>query len=351
MKTFEKDRFKVNIIEGRAGKPEMLREGDFAKLFFGSEPVGVGPLGIYTPKPWPPNVTASKLQQKQLAEKSLEQRLFDDAEKPFVFWKSAQRNKESMEWRPEDPQMLDFVEKQYRQYEARGKLLEQVQKLVAEINKAQRSEGRDIGQLFSELAKKNGTSILTLYKVASLVENPDRNSADLMPFVDYALPRERFPYARSDMVKQFLSLRSLNAPLKPDVEEADKQNKTPAGEAALKRAKADLEELGKLNEGLFRSELVTNPKLKSLGQIQVLTNRPRNTYYITMVTGYNEPSINETLAQVGQREGSQNSFIDQVQIDQGKELMQLLSKHLQKLAEVEISTEARKQFGDESQSQ
>ena len=151
----------------------------------------------------------------------------------------------------------------------------EVKAIAGDVKKAQQSEGKDLAQTMRDLAKKHGTDVITLNKVAKLVENPDRRPADPLTYGDYILPRGRVPFARPDMVKQLLALRGLTAPLKIDVEEVDKSAKSAAAEAAAGRAKSELEELNTLNKNLFSPDIVSNPFAK-VGQIQVLTNKPRD---------------------------------------------------------------------------
>jgi len=202
-----------------------------------------------------------------------------------------------------------------------------------------------------ELAKQSSTELLTLNKVAMMVENPDRRPSEPVNYVDYALPRGRIPFARSDMVKQLFSLRGLKAPLKADLEDAERQAKTPGSEAAASRARAELEQLNKLNEALFYPELVTNPKMR-VGQVQVLTNKPRSVYYITTVTSFIEPSMSsyfgDVLPQAVGKDSSRNLFVDQVQQEFGKRLIAEMSAQLRAQAsDFDISDQAKKQFGDD----
>src|SRR5205807_421601 len=136
-------------------------------------------------------------------------------------------------------------------------------------------------------------------------------------------------------------------------EESDKSSKTGGTDAAAGRAKAELEELNKLNTNLFSSDLAANPKAKT-HQLQVLTNKPRDIFYIATVVGYVEPSnygylIGDFTPQALSKDTSQFAFADQVQHDAGKELFRLVVQQLRSRAEVEISEQARKQFADEPQ--
>jgi hypothetical protein len=354
--SFDKYRTVVNQIEGRDGKSDMLREGDFSKIFFGTEPLGIGAQEPFTPRVWPPYVTVPKWRASPLAQKSLEQRLFDTATKPIVFWKSVKRAAEPLEWRPDDPKMIAFVEKQYRLQEARANLMPEVKKIADELKRAQQSEGKDLPQTMRELAKKHGTSVVTLDKVAMLIENPDRRAADPMSFVEYALPRNRIPFARPDMVKMLLSLRGLQEPLKINTEESEKSGKTGGTEVAVSsRAKQELEELNKLNAELYSSDIAKNPKAK-VGQIQVLTNKPHDMFYIATVVDAVQPSaygylLQDLTPQLAGRDNSQFAFAEQVQQDFGKELVRILTQQMRSQADVDVSEQGRKQFADEAQGQ
>jgi hypothetical protein len=198
--------------------------------------------------------------------------------------------------------------------------------------------------------------VFTLNKVAMLVENPDRRAADAMSYVEYALPRNKIPFARPDMVKQLIALHGLQEHLKVDVEELEKPGKAASTDtAAASRAKQELEALNKLNAELFSADLAKNPKAK-VGQVQVLTNKPRDIFYIATVVDAVQPSMygyltHDLMPQLSSKESSQFAFADQVQKDYGKELLRMLSQQMRSQADVEISEQGRKQFADEAQGQ
>jgi hypothetical protein len=329
---FEKYATQVNLIEGRAGKPEMLRKGDFAKLFFGSDYLGVGNTDAWVPKVWPPyaNTPKQQLEDPFLAEKSREQRLFDKDEKPIIFWKSAKVGAMVQPWDETNERMVEFAEKQYRMFTARPKLMDEVKRLAKAVADAQLSppEGKDSPTLMRELAAKHGTKVIVLKDVAQLVENQNRSALESINYVEYALPRNEIPFPRSDMVKDLLALHNLPAPLKIE----------------------DYKDLNDLNSSLFvQPKPGARPKL---GQVQVLTNKPRTVYYVAMVTKVSEPEMFhyfETVLPQAVPGKSQNMFIDQVQIDYGKNLLKTSMEQLRLQAEVFISDEARKAFADSDQ--
>ena len=342
---FQKYRFFINTAGGRAGKADALKEADFGKLFFGTDKLGVGPLGTFVPKIWPPNITLPTAQLNlPLGPKALEQRPFDSDERPIIFWKSAKRSQAVRPWNPDDPKMLEFVETQYRLTEARSKLLPEVRKIVEEIRKVQRSENTDLAAKLRDLAKTYKTSVVTLPNVTTLVPNIDIKTSMTTPYMDYELPRGRIPHPRDDMVKQLLALQTLSAPLKIDVEDPEKKGKAADSDPAVKRAKVDFEEINKLNDDLFLKPADFKVKIP---QVQVLTNKPRDVVYLALVSGIKEPRNLEylTLPDVSPFGGLQPTFADQVQQDFGKELLALMTKHLRE--KVEIHEKARSQFGDE----
>jgi hypothetical protein len=331
--SFNKNRFFVNSIEGRAGKPEMLREGDFAKLFFGSEPLGVGNQDIYVPKVWPPYVSVPKQQLEGnpfLAEKSREQRLFDKDEKPFVFWKTIKLPQAAQPWDPNNLRLVDFTETQYRMFQARTKLLEEVKQIAEQVREVQRAEDKNVEAKMKELAQKHGTEVIVLQDVAQLVENKNRGPLDDVAYVEYTLPAGKVPFAREDMVKDLLKLNGLTTALKFD----------------------DMKELTDLNEKLFSKNLKPG---STPGQLQVLTNKPRTVYYLAMVSAVRPAQMfhyfENVLPQAIATGRAQNLFVDQVQTEYGKELLKLTLDRLRMEAKVEISDLARKQFAEAEQAQ
>jgi len=322
--SFFKYRWQVNEAEDRNRKPEYLREWDFNKLFFGSEPLGVGPLEPFSPKIWPPYATRPKTRQDPLKQDESEIRMFDDALLPVIFWKSEKRSSEAKPFNRHDPKMVEFVEQQYRYDKARGKLLEEVKKFAAEVKKAQHVSGKDLTVVMRELAREHGTDLVMLNKVASLVENPEKGEGQ-PAYVEYALPinvPNRVVFPRPDMVKNLLALHGLTAPLNFDIKELDE-----------------------LNKDLFWKDLSISSKV---GQVQILPNKSRGIYYIATVTDAKPPEKFSFFAGGGfVKEGFQSKFADQVQEDYAKELLQSFVQQMRTSADIDISKDAQKQFADE----
>jgi hypothetical protein len=321
----------VNSIEGRAGKPEMLREGDFSKLFFGNETVGVGAQETYVPKVWPPYVSVPKLQLENplLADKSREQRLFDKDDKPFIFWKTVKLPQAAQPWNPNSVGMVEFTTMQYRMFQARARLVDEVKQIAEEIRQVHRAENKDVQGKMRELAQKHGTQVIVLKDVAQLVENKNRGPLDAVTYVDYSLPAGKIPFPREDMVKDLLKLNNLPAPLKFE----------------------DMKEVNELNEKLYDKNI--KPGGKGMGQIQVLTNKPRSVYYFALVTQVSDAQMfhyfENVLPQAAATGRAQNHFVDQVQGEYGKELMRLTLDQMRGSAV--ISDAAKKQFAESEQGQ
>jgi hypothetical protein len=336
---FDKQRYFINLTEGRSGKPDMLKEGDFPKLFFGSDPTGVAPLELFEPNVWPPNVTPKKTVETMVTgAKPSALRLFDTAPEPIIYWKSDKKGSEVLRWQDKNPEFLKLVEKQYRMSEARNLMLNEVKRLTGELKKVQKIEGKDLLTEMRVLAKESGLQVMTLNNVAKLVENPYRTSAqeEVSTYEPYTLPRGRIPFPREDMVKDLLAMYQQTAPIKLG---------GLGGE--------DTKGLDDLNELLFLPKLSDKEK-QVVKQIQVLTNKPRSVYYIVALAQVKEPPPfyfwDEILAKSSSMGKAQNRFIDQAQEDFGKEFVVELIRQLRSEANVEISDNAKKQMDQDASS-
>ena len=135
----------------------MLKEGDFKKLFFGSDPIGIGPLEPFVPNIWPPYLTPKKTVETMVTNaKPPPVRLFDSDPQPIIYWKSEKKGPEVLRWEPADPDFMKLVERQYRMDKARGTILDEVKRLTSELKKDQQVEGKKIDLEMRDLAKKNG---------------------------------------------------------------------------------------------------------------------------------------------------------------------------------------------------
>jgi hypothetical protein len=324
---FDKARFLINSTEGRAGKPEMLKEGDFFKLFFSNEPLGVGPLSVFQPNVWPPYITPKKTVETLVSgAKAPPLRLFDTDPQPIIYWKSTQDLKKVLPWNPQDADFMKLVEKQYRMNEARNLIMGEVKKLTDELKKEQQKEGFDMRAKLRDLAKEHGVEIVPLTKVALLVPAPFKSGSqeEIAAYDTYTLPRGRIPFARDDTVKHLLSLNNQSAPVKVGVKEVDD-----------------------LNEALFLT-LKDEKVKKVVKQIQVLTNKPRSDYYIVTLASVKEPSsfhfFDEILPKSFAMGKEHNRFVDQAQAEFSKEFLAALTKQLRMDFDVAISENASQQI-------
>ena len=132
------------------------------------------------------------------------------------------------------------------------------------------------------------------------------------------------------MVKDLLKLYNLSAPLKFE----------------------DMKDLTDLDEKLFDKNIKPG---SSLGQIQVLTNKPRTVYYIAMVTDVKPAEMfnyfENVMPQAAATGRGQNRFVDQVQTEYGRELLRQTLEYLRTQADVLVSDSARKQFAETEQAQ
>jgi hypothetical protein len=330
---FDKMRFLINTTEGRAGKPEMLREGDFYKLFFSNEPLGVGPLGVFQANVWPPYITPKKTVETLVSgAKAQPLRLFDTDPHPIIYWKSEQDLKKVLPWKPQDADFMKLVEKQYRMKEANNLIMGEVKKLTDELKKEQQKEGFDMRAKLRDLAKQHGVEIVTLTKVALLVPAPFTGGSqqEVSAYDTYTLPRGKLPFARDDTVKQLLSLNNQSAAVKLGIKEIDD-----------------------LNEALFLP-LKDEKVKKVVKQIQVLTNKPRSDYYIVTLANVKEPSsfhfFEDILPKAFAMGREQDRFVDQAQAEFGKEFLAALTKQLHIDFDVKISDNAREQIDKEATS-
>jgi hypothetical protein len=245
--SFEKYRIEINTAEGRAGKQERLKEEDFPRLFFdASEPSFSVAVGRYIPKAWPP-VVEIRSDNPAIPPRTVS--FFDIAEKPFVFWKTEDRDSRIPATLAE---VRDKVVRAWKLKRAREKFaLARAKQLAVELQKSGGAER--YGAVLRDEARSLKVTPIYLNGVAELVPGFEQTGRTYHPFT---VSKEQFEFPRDDMAKQILALTYLD--------KADK---------ALKTGYSDLDALN--------SELL---KGKNVQQIQVLTNRPQNTFYVAVVT-------------------------------------------------------------------
>jgi hypothetical protein len=309
--SFERYRTQINTIEGLAGTDRFLKEDDFYRLFFGSEPFSVGNTSTYDPHIWPPVATVNPKQRLGADGKLPDEDrpktidLWATAESPVLFWKTdshPERIPEPAEL-AKNEEIRKEVDRAWRIARAREDLaLPKARAVAEELKKLQTKEGDYLPTLAKE-AENLKTQVVTLSGVTPLIPVVAGKEA-AREWKPYELPKGRIPYPLTDMTKDILALRDLKAPIKIAEQK---------GEGSKKR---DVEEvvrrLNKLNEELFNKALnkeEAGQKLdfgrRKLFQVQVLTNRPRTIFYVAAVVKEYEPDLFDFLMAWKAAPGSQ----------------------------------------------
>ncbi len=310
--SFDKYRFEVNSIEGRAGKQERLKEGDFPRLFFDNgEPFSVAG-GRYIARPWPPTVEV-KSDSPNAPVKTIP--LFDSAEKPFLFWKIDDKDSRT-------PDSVQEVRKKvvlaWKMKKAREKFaVQEAAKVAQEIIDSPKKAGVPFGIAVRAEALKLQTSPIYLNNVSDMV--PEHEQFTRI-YHEFTLPKDMFTYPREDMAKQLLALTKLGKGEKP--------------------LKTGYTELDNLNEKLSKE--------KDFHQIQVLTNKPQDTFYVAVVTaaiGANKMDFAMSLKK-SSGFGETDVFVQLAHDEAAKEFRRALTAQLRQQTGYEIlaDAEARKSF-------
>jgi hypothetical protein len=341
--SFERWRKQINTMEGRGGKPDMLKEGDFYKLFFGADPIGIGATEPYVPGVWPPAVTPKKSVQEFITgTKPAVVDLFRDDNQPIIYWKTAKKGPEVLTWQEHNPVFMSMVLKQYKLDKARENIFKKVKDLTAELKQIQRT--KDVRTKLRDLAKGLRSEIITLRDVALLMKETHHvGGEEVSDYDSFLLKRGVIPFAREDTVKLLLQMnKNQSAPIKLVL--------SPDDPSALK-------EIDNLNESLFLRDLKPEEK-KAIHQIQVLTNRPRTIYYIVTLAEERPPSKEEFYSEIMTKAitsgREQNRFVDKAQEERGKELLAEVLRQLKGdggIAEVWMSDSAKKNAESEASAQ
>jgi hypothetical protein len=305
-KSFERYRTQINTIEGRAGTERMLKEDDFPKLFFGSEPFSVGNTGKYDPRAWPPVVTVSQ-KQAQLAPdaqpgeaKTID--LWETAESPILFWKTEaqpDRTPKSL------ADVRGDVERAWKLAKARSDLALPRARAAAQALAKVPAGGTALLAEMERQAALNGEHLIQLNGVTPLVET--RLGENAPPeWQPYKLPKDLFSYPTEEMAKNLLSLRNRTAPVQIKEEKGDSK----------KDVVSVVTELNKLNKALFDA----HKKARQAGAplVQVLTNRPRSVFYVAAVI-QEHPASAFDFREVWRRSlALQRTFLGETPIDRAQ---------------------------------
>jgi hypothetical protein len=323
-KSYERYYEDINLREGRGGTAGMLRPDDFYRLFFDAEPFGVGGEQLFDPKPWPPAVTIKPnpfdLLVKGRNLRPEVRQMFDEADQPFLFWRT--------EVKPSQPpeslaEVRAAVEHAWRLEKARALMGPKVQAVTDELLKAEKAPEPDLWLAVRDAAKRQGEKLIILQHVAPLVERKhEREILDpTVEYEDYQLPRGKILYPRDDTAKQILALRDLKEPLKVGIAELDK-----------------------LNRSLFEAT-------KGGGKfIQVLANKPQTVFYVAALVRPAQASPYGFLDAYRMAGGipAHNQFVERTQSEFARQFRQELMRQLRAAANMtEVSAEARKEFSGE----
>jgi hypothetical protein len=284
-KAFENYRHMVNQAEGRQDATR-LKEGDFYRLFFTGESFAAG--SRFIAKPWPP-VVEVRGDQPNAPSKIIS--LFDKVEKPFLFWKIEERQSQP----PENlEQVKDQVITAWKMEKAKEKYaLARAKEIAQELEKS----GGNLLPILNAEAKKLGGEPIILEKVSVLYPVEDKTRI----YRDYPLPKDKFnnAYPREDMVKQLLTLTTMEKPVNIEYKALDDPNKK-----------------------LFDS-FKKHPEGK---KIQILTNLPQNTFYVAAVVVSPGPDMADFARAYRRATGGflepLDGLIDTFQIDFGREFRQ-----------------------------
>ena len=129
----------------------------------------MGNQDVFVPKVWPPYVSVPKQRLEAnpfLTDTTREQRPFDTDEKPFIFWKTLKLPQAAQPWDPNNIRLLEFTEMQYRMFQARSKLIDEVKQVAEIVRTAHRAENQDVEAVMREQAQKHGAQLLVLNDVA-----------------------------------------------------------------------------------------------------------------------------------------------------------------------------------------
>lgn len=281
----------INWFEKRDLTPErQLKESDFDKLFFGSEPFTS--TTKYQVRSWPPDIHPNQMQlmnmpgPHQIEEPDVSPdvladvqkfmhrgkntgeafRLLDKAQKPALYWRHDDRLAEF-------PKTLaaakDRVIAAWETELAReDKALPLAKKIAEELKRA---EGEFPPSLCARAAHEAGHPEIVLDKIAPLVPKKVGNMimGGQRDYFAYQLPKDKIDLPRDDMVKDLLRLYDLKAPI-------DAKTGLTGGEPSF------VKELNDINKSLFDAvKREKDPKGKF---VQILTNKPQTVYYVAVVS-------------------------------------------------------------------
>lgn len=286
LEAYERYLTTVNMTEGRELRPEsILKDDDFWKLFFDGSETFSAARGKYEAKPWPPVIKLgnpaqieqmlkqgqnldidpqllgdiARQSQNRDANKDIAFNLFSTSDRPFLFWKTEEKVAEVPESLAE---VKDKVAEAWKMQQARETKVLPYAKKLAESLLAGNSDYASI----LKQDPKFGKTIINLERLAPLYF--DRQHFGGGKYSDYKLKRGLVSHPREDMVAQLLALNDMKKPIKSDIADLDR-----------------------LNEDLYNDAI--SKKVTPDRFVQILTNKPRDTYYVAVVALNRPANTNE----------------------------------------------------------
>jgi hypothetical protein len=335
----------VNMTEGRDARPESkLKDDDFWKLFFDNSEAFSAAHGKYQARPWPPVIKLGKpaeietlrpgmsgiegnpdvldniIRQSQNREpnKDAAFNLFTTSDRPFLFWRGEEKAAEIPESLADvEPQVLEA----WKLHQAREtKVLPYIRKIADSLlaGNADYVSMLEIEPKFGD--KKTGEKkMIELQRLAPLYREQEQPFGPSR-YTEFKIPRGKISYPREDMTAQVLSLNDLQKPIETGVADLDR-----------------------LNADLFQE--AKNKKLPGDKFVQILTNKPRDTYYVAVVS---RPWPADTLQFFGRvLPGAANfsdTLLDRVNERIGEEHARAMVRQLRKDHNVTVYDAAKTMF-------
>ena len=340
--SFENYSGQINTFEGRDGiiGKQPWKKGDFWRIFFdGTETAGLASEARkFAARPWPPTVSlgnptqleimmqggglqnidsgaqeefnALKMGREPNRTSTLEMLAY--AEKPFLVWKTEEQIGDPPRGLAD---VKDRVAGAWKMLEARDrKALPYAQKIAEGLLRG----NAPYGTALAFAGKDAGAKLIELNHIAKLVPTSPPNpfgggGGEYAPFQ----LQGQIKYPRDDTVQNLIALNGLKEPIKIGVADIDNIN------AAL------FQEAQKANRGSDR-------------YVQILTNQPRDTFYVAVMA--------DRPIQVGWgglatmlRDGAVNrdSLLDRAQAKRGEEFLQTFVQQLRERFKVKVNDNAK----------
>jgi hypothetical protein len=276
----------INVFEGRDITPErMLKDSDFAKMFFGGDSFTAE--GTYRPLPWPPSIRPMQTNmqvrrqippgfqvnpaiQADLAKFIHGQDparprgafdLFGFAERPALYWKID----DTVADKPKElAQVRSQVIEGWKFEKAREDVAIPLARTIAAD--LQETGGAFNNEVLAKEGAKAGHAGVDLPHVAALTPEGEGFQRD---YGSFTLPKSTFAYPREDMVQQLLKLYDPAKPL---------EISSGASDLPIKR------QLDAINKELWEKTIKEFKGKSPAGKfVQILTNRPLSEFYVAVV--------------------------------------------------------------------